>query len=70
MLATRIPLAAHVATAAPYALLIGACSLVLGDIGMGLKLYGPAVALALVAAAQTTFLSVVGRKAKNAPTKA
>ena len=62
VLAARMPLADHVATAGPYAILVGLVSLIIGDVGMGLGLYGPFAALGLVIATQTAFLGWFGRK--------
>ena len=65
-LATRVPLADHVKTAGPYALLVGALCVVLGDVPVGLGLFGPLPALALIVAAQTAVLAAVGRKPPSA----
>jgi|MDSY01.2.fsa_nt_gb Na+/H+ antiporter NhaC len=61
-LATRVPLQDHVATTVPYAALIGILAIVLGDLPIGLGLYGPFVAIGAIIAAQTAFLSIFGKK--------
>mmetsp|Transcript_54497 Transcript_54497/g.108186 ORF Transcript_54497/g.108186 Transcript_54497/m.108186 type:complete len:330 (+) Transcript_54497:138-1127(+) len=69
-LACRIDLQEHVSTAGPYACLVGVACLLLGDLPVGLGLYGPFTGLALVWAAQTAFLSFFGRKSSAASTAA
>jgi len=61
-MATRVPLADHVKTAGPYALLVGALCLALGDLPVGLGLYGPAAGLGLIIGAQTLVLRVFGKR--------
>eukprot|EP00617_Octactis_speculum_P024078 CAMPEP_0185745058 /NCGR_PEP_ID=MMETSP1174-20130828/3358_1 /TAXON_ID=35687 /ORGANISM="Dictyocha speculum, Strain CCMP1381" /LENGTH=537 /DNA_ID=CAMNT_0028418849 /DNA_START=249 /DNA_END=1862 /DNA_ORIENTATION=- len=62
VLATRCTLPNHVATAAPYALLVGGLSLLVGDMSISLGLLGPVGALAAVVALQTAALSIFGRR--------
>ena len=61
-LATKVPLADHVKTAGPYACVVGALCLALGDVPVGLGLVSPLAALGVVVAAQTAVLRVFGTK--------
>jgi Na+/H+ antiporter NhaC len=64
-LATRVPLQDHVTTSYPYAILIGILAIVLGDLPIGLGLYGPFAALGAIIVAQTGYLVFFGRKPGN-----
>jgi Na+/H+ antiporter NhaC len=70
-LACRINLQEHVTTAGPYACLVGLSCLLLGDLPVGLGVYGPFAALGVIWTAQTAVLSFFGKrglpKAKTAP---
>lgn len=61
-LATRVPLTDHVRTAGPYAALVGGLCLLLGDLPVGLKLWGPLPAVGLIIAAQSLVLRVIGKR--------
>ena len=61
-LATRVPLTDHVRTAGPYATLVGGLCLLLGDLPVGLKLWGPLPAVGLIIGAQSLVLRLIGKR--------
>ena len=61
-LATRVPLTDHVRTAGPYAALVGGLCLLLGDLPVGLKLWGPLPAVGLIIGAQSLVLRLIGKR--------
>lgn len=62
VLATRCDLSTHVRTALLYSATAGIISLVLGDLAVGLGLYGPAVALALIGGTLCGVLRIFGKR--------
>eukprot|EP00966_Prymnesium_polylepis_P045921 1062923-Prymnesium_polylepis.1 len=62
VLATKCGMQAHVATITPYALLAAALALLLGDIPVGLRLYGPLTGVALSGAAMAIAVAVFGTR--------
>ena len=69
VLATKCNLATHVRTAITYCGVVGAVSLLFGDLAVGLGLYGPVVALGLCSAVLLLLKLLLGRK-PNADTTA
>ena len=65
-LATRVPLTDHVRTAGPYAALVGGLCLLLGDLPVGLKLWGPLPAVGLIIGAQSLVLRLIGQPVQAA----
>lgn len=62
VLATRCSLTKHVGTVIGYTALVGAISLIFGDLAVGLGLYGPTVAFGLMAAVMLGVQTVFGRR--------
>ena len=61
VLATRCSLPLHISTLLPYTCLVGAVSLVFGDLAVGLGLYGPLAALGMCAAVLAAIKLAIGR---------
>lgn len=62
VLATKCGMQAHIATITPYALLAATLALVLGDVPVALKLYGPLTGIVLSAATMAAVIVVFGKR--------
>jgi len=61
VLSTRCALATHVRSAVAYCGVVGAISLIFGDVAVGLGLYGPGVAIAVCTAVIVLLKALLGR---------